>query len=149
GYGDRDRYGGYGDRDRYGYDYDRLDYIDEPIEIFRGQSISFTYKDSSGKLKTSVPLAPNSTTTICAQLGSVVTPPGLKATQIGPCGGTPPPPPPPPPPPRGGGGSGGGTSGGGGRGFGDVLFDDQDDYINPFDNRGDRVDRVLRQENFR
>jgi len=85
--GDEFRGFGYGDRDRYGYDYDRLDYIDEPIEIFKGQSISFTYKDSSGKLKTSVPLAPNSTTTICAQLGSVVTPAGLKATQLGACGG--------------------------------------------------------------
>jgi len=64
-----------------------LDYIDEPIEIFKGQSISFTYKDAGGKLKTSVPLEPNSTITICAQLGSVVTPAGLKATQLGACGG--------------------------------------------------------------
>jgi hypothetical protein len=89
--GDEYRGFGYGDRDKYGPWEDRFNdeylYRDEPIEIFKGQSLSFSYKDSSGKIKTSVPLEPNSTTTICAQVGSVVTPAGLTATQLGACGG--------------------------------------------------------------
>lgn len=147
--GDEYRGYGYGDRDRYGNNSFRDGYLYEegPLEIFKGQSLSFTYKDASGKLKTSVPLEPNSTTTICAQLGSVVTPAGLKATQIGPCGGTPPP---PPPPPRGGGGSGGGSAGGGGGSFsGDVMFEDNIEEINPFTNPGDRVDRPIPIRNYK
>lgn len=154
--GDEYRGIGYGDRDRYGYDYDRLIYIDEPIEIFRGQSLSFTYKDSSGTIKTSSIIPPGGTLTICAQLNSLSLPAGLKSQNIGSCNAvisTPPSEPivnttPPRTITRGGAGSGGG----GGRGTREVLtreFDDNIEETNPFSNRGDFTERELDNRNFR
>lgn len=53
---------------------------------FKGQSLTFQYKDSSGNLKTSTEVSTNGTTTICAQLGSLVLPPGLTSVMLGECG---------------------------------------------------------------
>ena len=65
----------------YGYDYQTNDNL-----ILKGQTLTFQYKDSSGNLKTSNDLFPNSVTTICAQLGSLVLPAGLVSVSLGECG---------------------------------------------------------------
>ena len=117
--GDEFRGIGYGDRNRFGRgpyeDMYRDEYInEEPLPIFRGNPLSFMYKDALGNTKTSVTIQPGGTTTICAQVNSLVLPSGLKSTQLGSCDVAPVNTEPTPniipisTRPRGGGGSGGG-----------------------------------------
>lgn len=142
GYGDRDRYGSYNDRyrDEYGSG------IEEPLPIFRGNPLSFMYKDALGNTKTSVTIQPGGSTTICAQTNSLVLPNGLVSTRVGSCEVSPVSEPPRPisiSTPRGSGGGGGGGS------SRDVFFDEPEESINPFTNPGDRVDRAILRENIR
>jgi len=65
----------------YGYEFQTNDTM-----VFKGQALTFQYKDSSGNLKTSNELLPNSVTTICAELGSLVLPAGMVSVSLGECG---------------------------------------------------------------
>jgi len=85
---------------------------------------------------------------ICAQINSLSLPAGLKSQNIGSCNAvisTPPPKPVVNNTPTSGGGGGGGYNFDS-RG---VEFNDQDDYINPYTNPGDRVDRQLIIRNYK
>ena len=87
-------------------------FIDEsPFKPYKGSTLTVTYKDESGAVRTSAEIPPLGHIVICAQENSILMTAGVKILKEGDCGKTPPPPPPPPP----SGGGGGGTGGGGGR----------------------------------
>jgi hypothetical protein len=112
GFGNRDSFGrGPYDEIRYGERY----YDERPFPIYRGNPLTFKYKDALGNIKTSGVIQPGGTTTICAQVNSLVLPNGLISTGLGSCSVTPTPAPTPniipiASTPRGGGGGGGGGS---------------------------------------
>lgn len=138
GYG-ANGYDGYGNDFRISEREREIDYLALTLQV--------NYQNTAQVLS-SVEVPPNSSINICAVEGSISPTPGIEVVKLSPCGeivqdsnpvisqGS------NPIPARG--------SGGGGGSFNDdVLFDDQDDIINPYTNPGDRVDRPLRQENIR
>lgn len=101
----------------------RYFYDEVEDDVFRGQSITVTYKDELGNLKTSREIPAGGEITLCAQEGTISEIMGMKIIKLGPCvterdepsDNT----------PRGG-GSSGGSGGGGGTGSGrdEILFDE-------------------------
>jgi hypothetical protein len=74
-------------RDRYA-SRELIDYKDSEVEVFKGNSLSFTYKDKLEKQKTSSVLEPGEAIILCALEDSISSVPGLKVTVRGGCGGT-------------------------------------------------------------
>ena len=133
--------------------------IDDRIDDGRGRGLvvglSVSYTNELGVVTETRTLYPGESIEVCARPGSIVLPSSSFTSRlIGDCKDIVrlddrPIDVDPIDPPRGGGSVGSGGGGGGGSFNDDILFEDQDDYINPFDNPGDRVDRGFRPENFR
>lgn len=139
GYG-ANGYDGYGNDFRISEREREIDYLALTLQV--------SYQNTAQVLS-SVEVPPNSSINICAVEGSISPTPGIEVVKLSPCGeivqdsnsvisqGS------NPISPRGG--------GGGGYNFDsrDVEFNDQDDYINPYTNPGDRVDRPLIIRNYK
>jgi hypothetical protein len=78
------------------YEQDMVDDFEYIAEI-KGSTLSFTYNDAVGNVKTSSNLRPKERVLVCAQEGTVSNLPGLKIQKLGNCGETTLPPLPKPP----------------------------------------------------
>jgi len=60
-------------------------------KFLKGNELTFAYKDALGNVVQGTAIRPGSSTTVCAQKGSIVLPPNMKARELGECGIVPPP----------------------------------------------------------